>query len=220
MATVIDISILNSVTIIIVFMLVFIGGWGMMSWVKPFGDGKGASFYGLIAFLVAILVALSRKTVSVILTATPWLILLLFIAFFFIFFAKVFGTADSSITNAFTGPVKGWLIFFVAVIILFAIGGSYGQDLLATTVPSQGAPVDVNNLPEGTIVNSDGTIVMPDGSLIVPDATGTVSPDAGVATGSFGTNLIATLFHPKILGVIFLFLLGTLTILLLNTGTA
>jgi hypothetical protein len=213
MATVIDISILNSVTIIIVFMLIFVGGWGMLSWVDPFKD-KGKSFYGLLAFLLAVLVVLSRKTVSVILVATPWLILLLLIAFFFIFFAKVFGTSDSTITWAFNNKALGWVIFFVALILVFAIGNSFGQDLLASSVPGQPVPT---TLPEGSVVNADGSVILPDGSIVVPDETGAV-PGGSVATGNFGTNLVATLFHPKILGVLFLFLLGTLTILLLNTG--
>lgn len=216
MATVIDISILNSVTTIIVFMLVFVGGWGLMTFVDPFkGSQKGASFYGLLAFLAAVLVVLSRKTVGVILIATPWLILLLFIAFFFIFFAKVFGTSDVSLTSAFVGPVKGWLIFFVAIILLFAIGNSFGQDLLEQQVPGQAPPVQTG-IPEGSTINADGSVTLPDGTTV---PAGQTIPSTGVATDDFGSNLIFTLFHPKILGVLFLFLMGTLTILLLNQGT-
>lgn len=187
MAAVLDISILNSFTIVFIFLLVFIGVWGVMTWVDPF-KGKGSSIYGLIAFLLAVLVALSRNVVSFILTATPWVLVLGLVAFFFIFFAKMFGVGDASIASAFGGHI-GWFIFFIALIILFSLGAAFGPGLLSASVPTS-TPTDAN-------------------------ATGGIDGTTGsTASGDFGTNLVFTLFHPKIIGVLFLCILGTLTILL------
>ena len=197
MATVIDISLLNSVSILIVFVLVFVGGWGLMLVVDPFKD-KGKSFYGLIAFLLALVMIMNRKSVQVVMTATPWLMIVVLIAFFFIFFAKMFGADDGSILTE-AGKNKGWVIFFVILILVFALGSSLGPDLLPATLPNQGSSVQITN---GTYVN------------------GTYVPASSTASGDFNTNVVLTLFHPKILGVIFLFLLGTLTIILLNLKPA
>jgi hypothetical protein len=182
-------------------MLMFVGGWGMLMLVDPFKE-KGRSFYGILSFLLAVMVVLSRKAVSVILVATPWLMLLILIAFFFLFFAKMLGGPGVQIPIG-EGKVYGWLIFFVAVIILFAIGNSFGQDLLNAQVPEQ--PATISPVP---VIAENGTVI------------GTATPQFDtVASNDFGKNLTLTLFHPKILGILFLFLLGTLTILLLNQGS-
>ncbi len=199
----IDISLLGTATNIIIFMLVFVGGWGVLQVANPFKDA-GKSLYGLLAFLVAIVVVMSRQMVSVITFATPWFILLGLVGFFFIFFAKMFGSADSSITNAWEGRGVGWLIFFVSLIVIFALGNSFGQDLLSKTQPGQ---------PTQSVVPVE---TLPDGTVIVQDTGSVAGP--GTNSNDFGQNLVLTLFHPKILGVMFLFLMGTLTILMLNMG--
>jgi len=186
MATVIDISVLNSVTTVIVFLIIFVGGWGVLLASDPM-KGKGKSFYGLISFLIALVVVLSKTAVSIILFSTPWLIIVGLVAFFLIFFAKMFGVGDSVIATAFENKI-GWLIFFTALIVVFAIGTALGPDLLKFTAPGQATTTTVN-----------GTAV--------PSTT---------ASSDFGSNLALTLFHPKIIAVMFMFLLGTLTILLLN----
>jgi hypothetical protein len=193
MATVLDVSILNSFTLVIVFLLVFVGGWGMLNLTNPFKQEKGKSFYGLLAFLVAVVVVLSKKIVSIILFSTPWLVIIGLVAFFFIFTAKMFNVGDDALDWAFKHKVVGWVIFFVALILVFALGHALGPGLLSLNTPGQG-------IADGT---TDGTT---DGTV----GTG------GTATGDFGTNLTFTLFHPKIIAVMFMFLLGTLTVLLLN----
>jgi len=194
MAT-LDISILNSVSTVIVFMLVFVGTWGMLSLIDPFKD-KARSFYGIIAFLAAILVVLSTKTVNVILMATPWLMLLGMIAFFFLFFARLFGGNDIQIPIG-EPRVYGWVIFFVAIVLLFAIGNSFGQDLLSAQAPGVAPTTEPVVLENGTVIEGPGAY-------------------SAVASNDFGRNLTLTLFHPKILGILFLFILGTLAILLLQ----
>jgi len=186
MAAVLDISILSSVTSVFIFLLVFIGGWGVMTLADPFKD-KGKSFYGIISFLIAILVVLSKGVTGVILFATPWLVVLGLVAFFFLFFAKMFMVSEGDITSAMKGSF-GWFIFFIALIMVFAIGTSLGPSLTKAQFPNQGT------------------------------TNGTVTPGApgSTATADFGSNLLFTLFNPKIVGVLFMFLLGTLTILLIK----
>jgi hypothetical protein len=120
------------------------------------------------------------------------------VGFFFIFFAKMFGRSDGDISSAFGGSF-GWVIFFVAVILIFSLGSALGPGLLAAQNPS--TPPVVQNV---TYVN--GTAVPADSVL------------RGTATNDFGTNIVYTIFNPKILGVLFLFILGTLTIIMLGKG--
>lgn len=191
MASVIDISILNSLSTIIVFVIVFIGGWGIMMVVDPFKE-KGRSFYGLLSFLLAVLIVVSKTAVAVIMTATPWLMVLSLVGFFFIFFAKMFGKGDADISASF-GKSFGWVIFFVAVILIFALGTSLGPGLLQAQFPNQGTTTTGNGTATG-----EGTLTGPTG------------------TTDFGSNVVFTFFHPKILGVLFLFVLGTLAIIMLG----
>lgn len=202
----IDISLLNSVSTIIVFMLFFVGGYGLLNAVNPFKDKK---IYGILAFLLAIVMVLTPQAVQVIMTATPWLVILVMIGFFFIFYAKMFGVDDGGVTRIITGAGKGWLIVFAVIIFLFAIGTSFGPSLTKLSAPDASAQPSID--PNEPVFDAQGNIV-PAGSL---DA-GASGANGGVATGDFGTNLIFTLFNPKILGVLFIFLLGTLTVILLN----
>ena len=206
----IDISLLSSVSVIIVFMLFFVGGWGLMSMVDPF-KGKSKGFYGVLAFLVAVLMVMTPAAVKTVMIATPWLVILGMIGFFFIFFSMMFG-AESGIASAFKGQGIWWLVTFLVIIMLFALGNAFGPSLLPATAGQN------SNTPQPTY-DANGNPVYPvDSSIGINGSGGTVSPDSGGTTAStdYGNNLVLTLFNPKILGVLFLFLLGTLTILLLN----
>lgn len=198
MAT-IDISLINAVSPVIVFLLLFIGGWGILRMVNPFKKA-GESLYGILAFLIALIMVMNRTSVAVIMTATPWLIVVSMLAFFFIFFAMMFGASAKDITIE-AGKNKGWIIFFVMLIFVFSIGAAFGPGLLASQPTST----------SGTTITADNTSAATSQGAYVVDGQ-----NVGTATNDFGTNLVFTIFNPKIIGMLFLFILGTLTILLLS----
>jgi len=217
---VIDISLINVASPILVFLLFFIGGWAILQTVNPFKD-VGKNFYGLLAFLVAIALALSSTMVQIVLTATPWLVFLVMIGFFMIFFSLMFGVKQDTITAAFSGPGQAWMIVLLIIVILFSVGGALGPGLLSAQTPGQGSqtPNTGNLSPTEPVFDANGNLV-PAGSIGQGTGQGSSGiPTAGVATDDFGSNLIFTLFHPKVLGVLFLFLLGAMTIVLLNKAT-
>ena len=212
MAT-IDISLLSVASPIIVFLLFFIGGWAILQAVAPFKEA-GKNFYGLLSFLIAIVLSLSSSMVQVVLTATPWLVFIVMIGFFIIFFSLMFGVKQDDIMKMFWGKGWGWFIVLLIIIILFSVGGALGPGLLGATTPGSGsqtggAPVN----PDEPVFDAQGNLV-PAGS-INPGTTGS-GTQAGTATNDFGTNLIFTLFNPKVLGLLFLFILGALTIVIIN----
>jgi hypothetical protein len=222
MATV-DISLLGLASPIIVFLLFFIGGWGVLQTVDPFkSTGAGKNFYGLLAFLLAILLSLSSVMVQVVLSATPWLVFMILIGFFIMFFSMMFGVDQKSLMTSFWGKGWGWFITILIVVVLFSLGGALGPALLDARTPGSGSgdgsptgpPLDLNE----PVFDADGNLV-PAGSGSAAGAGG--SPGAsvtrtGTATDDFGTNLLFTLFNPKVIGVLFLFVLGALTIVLIN----
>lgn len=213
MAT-IDISLLGLASPIIVFLLFFIGGWGVLQMVNPFKD-VGKSLYGLLALLIALALSLSPVMVGIIMSATPWLVFLVMIGFFMIFFAMMFGVKQDTITNAFKGPGQAWMIVLVLIIILFSVGGALGPGLLSAQTPGQGSGNTGGNsdVPAAEPVFDENGNIVPAGQ---GSAGGSGGPTSPTATDDFGTNLIFTLFHPKVLGVLFLFILASLTIVFLG----
>ena len=125
----------------------------------------------------------------------------------------MFGIKEAGIAAAFGGQGKGWLIVLLIVIVLFSVGGALGPGLLAQTVPSSSSTSGPAVNPSEPVFDAQGNIV-PAGTLNNASAGG--SGVVGSGTANFGTNLAFTLFNPKVLGVLFLFVLGAMTIVLLN----
>ncbi len=192
-------------------MLFFVGGFGVINKVNPFGDKKT---YGLLAFLIALIMVMTPKAIGVVMTATPWLVLIVMLGFFFIFYAMMFGVDQKGITSIMTGTGKGWLITLVVIVVLFAVGSAFGPSLTKLSVPDASSNANPPIDPSEPVMDAQGNIV-PAGSLTPVSGAG-VPGSSGVATNDFSTNLIFTLINPKVLGMIFLFLLGTLTVILLN----
>jgi hypothetical protein len=199
-----------------------------MQKVDPF-KGAGKNFYGILAFILAIILSVSPVMVKFTLTATPWLVILVMVGFFIVFFSSMFGVKEASLTGAFTGQGKGWFIVLLIIVILFSIGSAVGPALLTARTPGQSAEMGsgVPVSPDEPVFDANGNLVSA-GSLLAPDSGSSVAGGAGgvvsgvtrqgTATDNFGTNLIFTLFNPKVVGVLFLFILGSLTIILINTG--
>jgi hypothetical protein len=151
--------------------------------------------------------------VQVVMSATPWLVFLIMMGFFIIFFSMMFGVNTEEIKGMFWGKGWGWFIVLLVVVILFSVGGALGPGLLSAQTPGSGNQ-------GGTPVNPDEPVFDAQGNLV---PAGTINPGTsgsgtqpGTATNDFGTNLIFTLFNPKVLGLLFLFILGALTIVIIN----
>lgn len=209
MATVLDISILSNLSIIFVFVAIFTAGWGLLYLVNPFGfkDDNKKKVYSVLAFALAFIVILSPIVLGLIVFSIPWLTVILMAAFFLLFFAKIFDPGLPTQDLIGKPVVYGFLIFFTALVFLFGMGGIFGQALLETQ-PGVGEQVD----------QATGQTVPADSFVPVGEVRPAPSGNGAPASGSqdFGSNLILTLFHPNILGMLFMLLLGTVTILLIG----
>ncbi|MFH1073065.1 MAG: hypothetical protein V1743_06570 [Nanoarchaeota archaeon] len=179
-------GLLGQFSFIFVFLLVFAIVFGVLSYINPFKDEK-KGLYGIIAFIIAILVSITTPAVSVIKDLTVWFFVLGLLVFLLLFVVGIFGLKEKDYVSIIKSPqVYPWILIFAIVIALFAVSHAFGQKLLeaGSGTPGQG------------------------------DVTGTVdvtTQPIGQGT-SFADQLLATLFNPKVLGLILIFLIGVFTI--------
>jgi len=147
---------------------------------------------------------------------TPWFVMLFFVLFFLMFAARMFGVDE----KAFAGPVIDqawpWILVFGIIIVLFGLGHAVGQSALDTTQASNstGTTVQATTVDQGTTtgVDNSGTTDT-SGTVDQGTTTTTTTTTAGSTnTGNFTQNLYNTIFNPKVLGLIFLLLIATVTI--------
>ncbi len=207
MATVLDFSILGSLSVVFVFLAVFIGAWGLLSTTDMLGLKDKKSVYAVLALAIAFLVVLSQNVLNLVAFTMPWFAVLTFVGFFMLFFAKMFNPNLNGAELIRKSEVHGFLIFFTAIIVIFGLANSFGQQLLekqpGVTTADQ---ISGNTMPTNTFV--------PVNQSSATNASNTASTTAP-STGNIGSNIVLTIFNPKILGMLFMMLLGTVTILLI-----
>ncbi|MFT4343232.1 MAG: hypothetical protein ACMXYE_00625 [Candidatus Woesearchaeota archaeon] len=151
--------------------------------------GKNHSINVLIALAVALLILLSGKAAMAIAIMTPWFVVLFFGVLFTIIGFKAIGFSDSAILGVFK-EFKGipWVLGFVAVIIIIiSVGQVLGPDLLAF----QGS--------------GNETAAQPG------------QPGAQGQSTDYTTNLVQTIFHPKVLSFALLGLIAAFTVLFMTS---
>ena len=218
MTTVLDFGILTNFSFIFIFLAVFLVGWGLLLKVDFFKLGaEGRRIYSVIAFALAFIVILSPGIVELLSFMIPWLTVILFITFFMLFFAMIFDQNLDTQWLINQGTVYGFLITFVVIILLFGLSGVFGQQLLEAQ-PGVGG----GELSDADRVRAEG---MP-ADQFVPAEQAPSSPLEGQVGASnagghapeqrdIGSEIILTLFHPNILGMLFVLILATVTMLLI-----
>lgn len=210
MATFLDITLISGARVIFTWLLVYLIVWGLLAWTKPFGESSGSGPYALVALVAAFLVVMSPTMRLIVEFMTPWFVMLIIFIFFILFILRMFALGDSDMSAIISnGTVHGTLIVIIMIIVLFALGEAFGQQSLQATQPdAQPMP---NTMP---VIGPDG---QPQGT---PQASQGSSPQPGqpgsTSTASYSVNFINTLFHPKILAVIAMILIGTVTVWLLG----
>jgi len=205
MATFLDIGLLGAVSSLFMIILVFVIMYGFLSWTKPFGD-KNEGLYALIAFGFAIISMASKGFITLIMFVTPWFFTIIFIGFFILFVLMMFGLKQSDLTAGKSSELRTWVIILTVVVLLFGLGAAFGQRTL-----------DAGTEPK-TIITSTGE----PGEIYYGDdyytETTSTTPTTTTASQSFGDNVMATIFHPKVLGMIVILLVGAFAMFLLTRG--
>jgi hypothetical protein len=191
MATFLDVSLFGFFSTIFTFILVWVVVYGIMEYRKILGEGK-QGLHGLVALAVAVLVLASKFAINFVNFVTPWFLILALVVFFIIFVFRVFGVEMGDITQA-GKNAHMWIIVFAIIILLFGFGAVFGQETLQKgTGENQ------------TISNGD-------------DGDGTDNGEESTDTGSYTENVYNTLFHPKVLGLVFLLAIGVIALVFLTT---
>jgi hypothetical protein len=193
MATFLDVGIMQHFSTIFVILLIFVIMFGLLQTVKAFGNNKG--LHAIIALVVALIFIVSKLATSMIKTMVPWFIVLVIFVFFVMFLLRMWGLGDSDLKELIGSPdVYPWLIILIVIVLLASLSTVFGQSLL-----EKGGTVSAGE-------NYNGTTTV---TTVTTDTMSTTTP-------SFGTNMLNTIRNPKVLGMIFVFLVGAFSLLFLT----
>jgi len=194
MATFLDVGLFGYFGVIFPVLLVFLLVFAVMAKTKFFGDNKGV--YALIAFSIAMIMLFSPGVVSVINVMAPWFVLIFIFSILMLLALMVLGVNPDAITKYMSGDweVVHWFILAFAIIIAIgALASVYGSSLLPYTNES-GEPIEGEDLPDSHMSAETAT-------------TGKTT-----STGDFNQNVGRVLFHPKVIGLVFVMLVASFTI--------
>lgn len=177
-----DISLLKGFSFIFPFLLVWTVVYAILEYREMFGKQK--ELHAIIAFVTAMLVALTKPAVEVISTMTPWFIVLLMVFVLMIMFFRFFGVKEEQIASVFVSPEYYWVGWWLVIVSLLLFAAAIGKVFFGVAVPT-GEQI--------TGVQTTGTGV------------------AGIGEEAF----LKTMFHPKVLGMMFIFIIAALTIRML-----
>ena len=211
MVTFLDIGLLGAISTIFIMILVFVIMYGFLSWRKFFGEGN-QGLHALIAFAFAILSVMSRGFSTLIAYITPWFFTLIFIGFFILFILMMFGLKEKDLVAGTTPQLRTWVIILVVVVMLFGLGAAFGQTTLEA-----GTGLNENVVtPQEPITGEPGYVYYGDDYKYYEETTPKTQPRPD--SDDFADNVMATLFHPKVLGLIVIMLIGAFAMFLLTKG--
>ncbi len=227
MATLFDITLLGGAKVVFTFLLVYVVVWGLLVMIKPFGKSVGNGAYAIIGLVSAFFAVISGTMRYVVEFMTPWFLFLVLFLFFTLFVIRMFGVSEGQLSAIIkTAPVYVPILAAVFIILLFALGSAFGQQSLEAT---QGAQTSVSYNPAGyppTTGTDSGTtgtgttttgVLQPGQDLNGVSGTGQPQPgQAGAtATNSFSLNVVNTLLNPKVMALIAIILIATITVWLM-----
>ncbi|MBN1275249.1 hypothetical protein JXA12_03075 [Candidatus Woesearchaeota archaeon] len=195
----IDLGFFGNFSIIFTFLLVYVIVYGILEMRKPFGADK-RNLNALLGTAVAVLVVVSGPMVSLVNYIIPWFLIIALIVFFILFALGIFGQGVDFSDLARKKQISTWIIVLAVVVLLFGIGNAFGQSKLEQGGWDGTEPVNTTNSGEDdpTGLKNTGT----DGS--------------SVATSDFATNVVNTLFNPKVLGLMLILLVAVFAMFFLS----
>lgn len=203
----IDISLLGYFTPVFMFLLIWAIVYAILHTSHFLGDNK--VLHGSIALLIGLLVILSKQVQVMVSFMLPWFVVVFIIVVFILIIFKIF-SPDLHFHELIThhGGLQWTILIVCIVIILGALSKAFGQESLAVTTPYAA---------NATIVAYPGYPAPGYPQQTLPGGIVVSGPGQGLtATPSFGQNVQATFFHPKILGMFFILIITALGVYLLS----
>ena len=199
MASLLDVTLLSHFSEVFVFLFVFVIIYATLKLTKVLGDNNG--LMGLIALSVGVLFMFSEKAINMVTFMLPWFVLMAVFIIMIILNYRILG-GEEDIIGMLSGVGKHktvvyWIIIGGIVIVLMALANNYGQTV-------------------GPYLDDEGNTVYRNSSSPIESVSGIGDNfrDSGdVGSGDFQTNLGATLFHPKVLGMVLILVIATFTMM-------
>ncbi len=223
MATFLDIGLLGKFNVIFTFLFVYAIVYGLLEYGKIFGDGgpdgrKG--IHAIIALAIAFVSVISKPISALISFMIPWFFILALVIFFIIFAIKIFTGDKYDISRAITtnSQVYTWIIVIAIVIMIFGLGKAFGSDTLKAGGWDGTTSVEEPNDGMGDYATeTSGGDSMADKFI---DETGIgnsqlAGTPGSTATSDYSKNVLNTIVNPKVLGMIFVLLVGVFAIFFL-----
>ncbi|MFC1741431.1 hypothetical protein ACFL3V_02760 [Nanoarchaeota archaeon] len=185
MATFLDIGLAQHFTVIFPILLVFTIVFALLEKTKILGENKG--LHSLIALCLAVMILFVPGLATVLVIMAPWFVVMFILILFFLMLLMTFGTSWESIVGvASKWQTPHWFFLVISLVIFVgALASVYGGSMLPFS--NEGNFTQVGDSEEGTTTD----------------------------TGDFNQNVGRVIFHPKTIGLIFILLVGSLTIRLL-----
>lgn len=191
MVTVLDIGLVNYFSAIYPVLLVFALVFALLQKTKVIGESMGIN--ATIAVVAAFMTLLSKTLVDIINFMVPWFVVVIIFFVLMILSFMTFGAKETDIASALKDKTLQWTIIGIGILILVAAFGKVMGQTLTEQSFQAGVP---------------------------GNATATINAGTGVATPSFEQNIYATLFHPKVLGLIILFGVAIFAVAFLSGSAA
>lgn len=190
MVTLLDLSVLEGFLPLFVFLFVMLAVYAILNVTKILTDNPG--IHALIAIFIALIVILFPGAAQVIANMTPWFVLLLVFLMFLLISSQFMGMpakGAGSFVQMMGGESAGWWIFILGIIIAL-----------------------------WAISDVYGQALLAGGGAEQPEVT-PGQGDRPTDTSSFRENVGATIFNPKILGLVLLLVIGALTVRFMTLST-
>lgn len=199
MASIIDLEFLGNFSIVFMFLLVWTIMYAMLTYINffKFKDQSQSGLNAVIALGITILVLVNAPVLAVTRVLVPWFFVLILFIFLMLLSVRMFGLGEADMVKIIKDrTVHVFIIIFSVVILLFALGSGFGQELLEdTTQPTEG--IDAQGSTNAFEVNTN------------PEET---------ATEDYNTNLVSTLFNAKVLGMLVIFFIAMFMFFFLTKG--
>lgn len=185
---------------VFIFLLVWAIVYGVLAYVNPLKDER-RGLYAIISVVLAILVSASASAVTFIRTMTVWFFVFGLFAFLILFVIGIFGLKEKDYISLIKNKdVNTWVIIVAIVIVLAALGSSFGQRLL-----------EAGKWQGDQVVEPD----QPD----VVTAEEYTSGEGGTGASqksTFSENMLQTMVNPKVLGLILIFMISLFAVIFLS----